>query len=55
MPEAEEVKAAPEACAEACPETAKSRDACIKEKGEENCGDLVEAHKQCMRDLGLKI
>ena len=24
-------------------------------KGEEHCGDLIEAHKQCMRNLGFKI
>ena len=24
-------------------------------KGEENCGDLIEAHKACMRALGFKI
>jgi len=39
----------------ACPETKKVRDACIMENGEEECGDLIEAHKQCMRDLGFKI
>ena len=39
----------------ACPETKKPRDECIMEKGEENCGDLIEAHKQCMRALGFKI
>ncbi|KAM9710285.1 cytochrome c oxidase copper chaperone [Menidia menidia] len=39
----------------ACPETKKVRDACIIEKGEENCGDLIEAHKDCMRALGFKI
>lgn len=39
----------------ACPETKKVRDACIMEKGEENCGDLIEAHKKCMRDLGFRI
>lgn len=31
------------------------RDECIMEKGEENCGDLIEAHKACMRALGFKI
>jgi len=25
------------------------------EKGEENCGELIEAHKACMRALGFKI
>ncbi|XP_056146034.1 cytochrome c oxidase copper chaperone [Lampris incognitus] len=39
----------------ACPETKKVRDACIIEKGEENCSDLIEAHKECMRALGFKI
>ncbi|XP_047903635.1 cytochrome c oxidase copper chaperone [Anser cygnoides] len=39
----------------ACPDTKKARDACIIEKGEENCGHLIEAHKECMRALGFKI
>ncbi|XP_059618646.1 cytochrome c oxidase copper chaperone [Phlebotomus argentipes] len=39
----------------ACPETKKARDACIVEKGEENCQDLIEAHKKCMRDQGFNI
>ncbi|XP_012256765.2 cytochrome c oxidase copper chaperone [Athalia rosae] len=39
----------------ACPETKKPRDACIIERGEENCQDLIEAHKVCMRNLGFKI
>ena len=39
----------------ACPQTRKPRDACIVEKGEENCADLIEAHKKCMRDLGFKV
>ncbi|TWW80421.1 cytochrome c oxidase copper chaperone [Takifugu rubripes] len=39
----------------ACPETKKVRDACIIEKGEEKCSDLIEAHKECMRALGFKI
>ena len=39
----------------ACPETKKPRDECIMENGEENCGDLIEAHKECMRALGFKI
>ncbi|KAG7210087.1 hypothetical protein KM043_011658 [Ampulex compressa] len=29
----------------ACPETKKARDACIIERGEEHCTDLIEAHK----------
>lgn len=39
----------------ACPETKEARDKCVIERGEENCGDLIEAHKKCMRDLGFKI
>lgn len=39
----------------ACPETKKVRDQCIIERGEEHCGDLIEAHKKCMRDLGFNI
>uniref|UniRef100_A0A670JM07 Cytochrome c oxidase copper chaperone COX17 n=1 Tax=Podarcis muralis TaxID=64176 RepID=A0A670JM07_PODMU len=27
----------------------------IIEKGEEHCGALIEAHKECMRALGFKI
>lgn len=44
----------PKACC-ACPETKKARDACIVEKGEENCGDLIEAHKACMKKMGFNI
>ena len=60
MPEEPEKKPA-EAEAEvkkpcrACPETEQPRDACIIENGEENCTDLIEAHKKCMRDLGFNI
>ncbi|XP_077202405.1 cytochrome c oxidase copper chaperone [Paroedura picta] len=39
----------------ACPETKQARDTCIIEKGEEHCGPLIEAHKECMRALGFKI
>lgn len=39
----------------ACPETRKARDSCIMEKGEENCVDLIEAHRECMRKMGFKI
>lgn len=27
----------------------------VLENGEENCGKLIEAHKQCMRDQGFNI
>ncbi|XP_030200017.1 cytochrome c oxidase copper chaperone [Gadus morhua] len=39
----------------ACPETKKVRDACIIERGEEQCSSLIEEHKVCMRSLGFKI
>jgi cytochrome c oxidase assembly protein subunit 17 len=39
----------------ACPETKKIRDACIVEKGEENCGEEIEAHKRCMRKMGFNV
>ena len=39
----------------ACPETKVPRDECIMEHGQENCTDLIEAHKKCMRDLGFRI
>lgn len=39
----------------ACPDTKRVRDACIVEQGEENCQDLIEAHKKCMRDMGFNI
>lgn len=39
----------------ACPETKAIRDECIIQKGEEECGHLIEAHKACMRALGFKI
>jgi len=39
----------------ACPETKKVRDQCIVENGEENCGDLIKAHKECMKKMGFNI
>ncbi|XP_014472146.1 PREDICTED: cytochrome c oxidase copper chaperone [Dinoponera quadriceps] len=51
-PEEEKKKLKP-CCA--CPETKNARDTCIIEKGEENCGDLIEAHKICMRSMGFNI
>jgi len=39
----------------ACPETKAPRDECIMKNGEENCQDLIEAHKACMRALGFKL
>lgn len=39
----------------ACPDTRKARDMCIVERGEEECGDLIAAHKECMRKMGFNI
>ncbi|XP_015041005.1 cytochrome c oxidase copper chaperone [Drosophila pseudoobscura] len=39
----------------ACPETKRARDQCMVERGEENCTELIEAHKKCMRDAGFNI
>lgn len=39
----------------ACPETKRARDQCIMERGEENCKELIEAHKKCMREQGFNI
>ncbi|CAB3378471.1 Hypothetical predicted protein [Cloeon dipterum] len=50
---AEEPKKLKPCCA--CPETKKPRDQCIIEKGEANCQELIEAHKECMRKLGFNI
>ncbi|VEL22284.1 unnamed protein product [Protopolystoma xenopodis] len=38
-----------------CPETRKRRDECIISKGEEQCFDLIEAHKRCLREFGLNM
>ncbi len=38
-----------------CPETKKVRDLCVVEKGEENCAEIIEAHKVCLRAEGFKI
>lgn len=39
----------------ACPETKKARDACIVERGEDKCGELIEAHLKCLRAEGFNI
>lgn len=54
-PEAAKTEKKPCPACSACKETRKIRDACVFEKGEENCADLIEAHKQCLRDHGMKI
>jgi len=53
-PAIEEKKPACKPCC-ACPETRKIRDACIIENGEENCSKEIEAHKECMRQMGFKV
>uniref|UniRef100_A0A8D2NK50 COX17 cytochrome c oxidase assembly homolog n=1 Tax=Zonotrichia albicollis TaxID=44394 RepID=A0A8D2NK50_ZONAL len=42
-------------CPCCCPQKSDSLPGVIIEKGEENCGHLIEAHKECMRALGFKI
>jgi cytochrome c oxidase assembly protein subunit 17 len=44
MPETE-----PE-CVEVCLDAKKAREACILEKGEENCADLIAAYTKCLED-----
>lgn len=39
----------------ACPETKKKRDECVVLNGEENCHELIEAHKQCLRFYGFNV
>jgi len=36
-------------------EERKAMEACIEEKGEENCQSLVEAHSACLRKLGFDV
>ncbi|XP_058796194.1 cytochrome c oxidase copper chaperone [Phymastichus coffea] len=52
-PEKTEKKPLKPCCA--CLETKKVRDECIVNKGEAECGHLIEAHKACMRYLGFNI
>ncbi|KAL3089511.1 hypothetical protein niasHS_006895 [Heterodera schachtii] len=44
----------PKACC-VCKETKGKRDECIILNGEENCGQLIEAHKKCMREYGFEV
>jgi len=39
----------------ACPDTRKRRDTCILEKGEDHCRQLIEEHKECLRQAGFKV
>mmetsp|Transcript_28082 Transcript_28082/g.48543 ORF Transcript_28082/g.48543 Transcript_28082/m.48543 type:complete len:80 (+) Transcript_28082:28-267(+) len=38
-----------------CPDTKKLRDECVVMNGEENCLDLINAHKECLRAEGFTI
>jgi len=53
-PEATEKKPACKACC-ACPETKRARDDCIVQYGEENCKELIDKHRKCMKDMGFNI
>ncbi|RKO96637.1 hypothetical protein CXG81DRAFT_4891, partial [Caulochytrium protostelioides] len=42
----------------ACPETRRRRDDCVfaaGDRAEVACKDLIQAHQQCMRDMGFNI
>lgn len=39
----------------ACPDTKKARDECMIKYGEDRCGDLIEAHKVCLRKEGFDV
>ncbi|XP_062200027.1 uncharacterized protein LOC133902452 [Phragmites australis] len=39
----------------ACPDTKKLRDDCIVQNGEDACGKLIEAHRQCLRSEGFNV
>lgn len=39
----------------ACPTTRIPRDECVVTKGEDECADVITAHKTCLRGLGFKI
>jgi len=39
----------------ACPDTKKTRDQCVIEKGEDFCKAEIDAHNICLRAAGFKI
>ena len=39
----------------ACPETRKLRDDCVFMKGEDNCIEFIEKHKDCLKSYGFKV
>lgn len=56
--EEREDQADPRRCC-ACPETKSARDECFlrtaPEEADVKCGELLEAHKTCMRGFGFKV
>ena len=38
-----------------CPETKTKRDICMVEKGESECAEMIEAHKECLRSEGFTV
>jgi len=38
-----------------CPDTKSKRDECVVRNGESNCLNLIEAHKQCLREEGFRV
>lgn len=39
----------------ACPETRRVRDDCILERGESECQKFIDAHKECLKQLGFQV
>ncbi|KAH9254879.1 hypothetical protein BASA81_007129 [Batrachochytrium salamandrivorans] len=39
----------------ACPTTKQARDSCVVLNGPEACQDVINAHKQCLREDGFTI
>lgn len=39
----------------ACPETKQARDLCVVTNGEDQCANVIEAHKACLRAEGFYV
>lgn len=52
-PTVEEGSAAP--AENPCAELKVAMEKCAAEKGEDNCQELIQAYKECMKSLGLQI
>lgn len=37
------------------PETRQLRDQCVVRKGEDQCKEFIDMHKDCLRKLGFKV